>query len=291
MYYELSGNPRGKPVIVLHGGPGGSCSPYYRRFFNPEKFLIVLYDQRGCGKSRPYGEIRENTTPHLVEDIEILRNHLKLDKIILFGGSWGSTLGLAYGETYPQNVAGMVLRGIFTAAKDEIDHFYHGGVRAFFPEVYEELIREIPENERKNIPKALLQKVQDNDKAVKDKYSLLWTQYEYTLAMLETPKELLDRLGKEDISQYYAFAVFENYYMANGCFMEEGQLLRDSYKIKDIPIILVNGRYDMICPPVNAYRLHQKLPQSKLVIAEGAGHWMGDKPVERAMLHAMLEFE
>ena len=156
IYYELCGNPEGTPVFVLHGGPGGSSSPYYRRFFNPKKFLIVLHDQRGAGQSKPYAEIRENTTPHLVQDIEKLRTHLKLDKIILFGGSWGSTLGLAYGETHPQNVTGMVLRGIFTATQEEIDHFYHGGVRTFFPETYDRLIESIPEKDRKSIPEALL---------------------------------------------------------------------------------------------------------------------------------------
>jgi proline iminopeptidase len=140
IFYELCGNPSGKPVFVLHGGPGGNCSPYMRRFFNPDKFLIILHDQRGAGKSRPYAEIRENTTQHLVADIDRLRTHLNSGKIILFGGSWGSTLALAYGEMYPQNVNGMILRGIFTATKGEIDHFYHGGVSKFFPEVYDKFI-------------------------------------------------------------------------------------------------------------------------------------------------------
>jgi proline iminopeptidase len=145
VYFELCGRPDGKPVFVLHGGPGASCSPYMRRFFDPQKFLIVLPDQRGAGESRPFGEIRQNTTQDLVEDIEILRKHLKLGKIILFGGSWGTTLGLAYAEKYPENVAGMVLRGVFTATKEEIEHYYHGGVRNFFPEAYDRLLSSLPD--------------------------------------------------------------------------------------------------------------------------------------------------
>ncbi len=291
IYYELCGNPKGKPVFVLHGGPGGSSSPYYRRFFNPDRFLIVLHDQRGAGKSKPYAELRQNTTQNLVEDIEKLRRHLKLDKILLFGGSWGSTLALAYGETYPENVSGMVLRGIFTATKAEIDHFYHGGVNKFFPETYGKLIDIVPEAERQSMPRALFKMVQSENRADRLKVSLLWTKYEYKVSTLETPEELLKSLDHEDPEQFYAFALFENYYMANGCFLEEGQLLRNAEKISDIPIILVNGRYDMVCPPISAFRLHKKLPQSKLVIVESAGHWMGDPPVERALLKAMREFE
>lgn len=291
LYYELSGNLKGRPVFVLHGGPGAGSSPYYLRFFNPEKFLIVLHDQRGAGKSKPYAEIRENTTKNLVEDIEKLRKHLKLGKIILFGGSWGSTLAIAYGETYPENVSGMVLRGIFTATKIEIDHFYHGGVSTFFPETYERLIESVPESERHSLPRALLKLVQSEDKAQRAKYSLLWTKYEYKIGALETPDELIAELDDVDPIEFYAFALMENYYMANSCFLEEGQLLKDAHKIRDIPVVLVNGRYDMICPPINAYRLHQKLSRSKLLIVEGAGHWMGDPPVEKALLKAMQEFE
>jgi proline iminopeptidase len=291
IYYELCGNPKGKPVFVLHGGPGSGISPYYRRFFDPEKYFIVLHDQRGAGKSKPYGEIKENTTQHLVEDIEKLRLHLKVDDIILFGGSWGSTLGLAYGETYPENVSAMVLRGIFTATREEIDHFYHGGVRAFFPETYDMLIESVPEEERKTLPSALLQRVQSEDSGERDAFSRLWTKYEYKIAALVTPDELIEGLDETDAREFYAFALFENYYMTNGCFLEEGQLLRNADRLKDIPITLVNGRYDMICPPVTAYRLHKKLPRSKLVIVEGAGHWMGDPPIQQAMLVAMRELE
>jgi proline iminopeptidase len=165
IYYDVSGNPEGRPVFVLHGGPGGSSSPYMRRFFNPERFMIVLHDQRGCGKSKPYGEIRENTTWDLVEDIERLRVLLDVDQIVLFGGSWGSTLALAYAETYPSHVAGMVLRGIFTATQAEVDHFCHGGVGKFFPETYENLIYALPEPYRRPLPAYLYTLIADADSA------------------------------------------------------------------------------------------------------------------------------
>jgi len=289
IYYELCGNPQGRPVFVLHGGPGSGCSPYMRRFFDPEKFLIVLHDQRGAKRSTPYAEVRQNTTQDLVEDIERLRKHLDIDAIILFGGSWGATLGLAYSETYPENVSGMVLRGIFTATREEIEHFYHGGVIPFFPETFEKLTASLPEPERRPLPGYLLELIQSEAPAEQKKYSNAWGAYEIKLCTLEIPDERIDAILEEH--DFFAFSLLENYYMANGCFLEEGQLFRDAEKIRHIPAVLVNGRYDMICPPATAYRLHQLLPNSKLVIVEGAGHWMGDKPIEKALLEAMKEFE
>ena len=289
IYYEVCGNPDGKPVFVLHGGPGGSISPYMRRFFNPDRFLIVLHDQRGCGKSRPYGEIRENTTWDLVEDIERLRQHLELGRILLFGGSWGSTLALAYAETYPSNVSGMVLRGIFTGSDAEIDHFYHGGVGKLFPEAYEKLIYSLPEPDRRPLPAYLYSLIAGADSAGKMEYSRAWAAYELKVCSLEFPDEQLAVVVEGFDS--YAFALLENYYMSKRCFLEEDQLLENTYRIQDVPTVLVNGRYDVICPPINAYRLHKLLPNSDLVIAEGAGHWMGEKPVEAALLEAVSRFE
>ena len=289
IYYELSGNSEGKPVFFLHGGPGGSSSPYMRRFCDPDKFLMVLSDQRGAGKSKPYGEIKENTTQNLVEDIERLRKHLKLGKIILFGGSWGTTLGLAYAEAYPENVSGMVLRGVFMATKEEIDHFYHGGVGRYFPEIYDALLSTLPEPSRRPLPDYLFRLIKEGSQADKAKYSRAWAKYEGRISGLEVPDEVI----KNWIENYnpYAFGLFENFYMANGCFLEEGQLFKDAEKISHIPTIIINGRYDVICPPVTAYRLHKLLPKSKLIIAEGAGHWMGEKPIENALIEAMREFE
>ena len=289
IYYELSGNPEGKPVFVLHGGPGAGSSPNMRRFFNPDRFLIVLHDQRGCGKSKPFGEIRQNTTQDLVEDVDRLRNHLELDQIILFGGSWGATLGLVYAEAYPENVSGIVLRGIFTATKEEIDHFYHGGVSKFFPETYEKFVSSLPDPNKQPLPEYLLTLIQSGDSSDRAKYSRAWAEYEIKLASLEFPDEAMDHIFREFDPR--AFALLENYYMANDCFLKEDQLFKQAHKIRDIPLIMVNGRYDMICPPITAYRLHRKLPKSKLIIAERSGHWMGEKNIEKAMLEAMRDFE
>ena len=289
LYYEQCGNREGKPVFVLHGGPGGSCSPYMRRFFNPATFRIVLHDQRGCGKSTPFAEIKENNTQHLVKDIERLRKHLNIDKIILFGGSWGSTLALAYGQTYPEHVSAMILRGVFTATQEEIDHFYHGGVQTFFPEVYDKFVHGLPDPNRRPIPEYLFSLIESNDPKQRAKYSRLWAAYELKICGLEMADQRIDDILKT--MNPYAFARLENYYMAHGCFLEAGQLLKNASKLKDIPITMVNGRYDVICPPINAFRLKQKLPHAKLVLAEGAGHWMGEKPVERELLKAVREFE
>lgn len=289
IYYELCGNPEGKPVFVLHGGPGGSCSPYMRRFFNPEKYNIILYDQRGAGKSIPYAELRENNTQNLIEDIELLRTKLNIDKIIIFGGSWGSTLGLAYAEKYPDNVEAMVLRGVFAASKPEIDHFYHGGVKTFYPEVYDKFIETLPDPQRRPLPEYLLSLIQNPDSTLQAKYSRAWAEYEIKLSSLNLPDEEVNDIL--DSFNPIAFAKIENYYMANGCFLEDNQLMNEIDKLKDIPLIMVNGRYDVICPPITAYQIHSRLPKSILVIAESSGHWMGEKPIEKELLKAMMELE
>jgi proline iminopeptidase len=294
IYFELCGNPEGKPVFVLHGGPGASITPYYRRFFNPEKFHVVLFDQRGCGRSRPFAELRENTTQHLVEDIEKLRVHVGCEKIILFGGSWGTTLALAYAEAYPDNVDGIVLRGVFTATEEELDHYYYGGVRKFFPEVYDKLVATLPEPDKGLSPNVLFDLISQDDWDQRKTYSVAWVEYEANISKVEAIKADIEGLwAKSDTLRNLLFdlGLLENYYMSNGCFLEEGQLLNNTDKIRDIPAVIVNGRYDVICPPVTAYRLHQRLPKSKLVIAEMAGHAMNEKPIERALLEAMRQFE
>jgi proline iminopeptidase len=290
IYFEACGNPEGKPVFVLHGGPGARISPYYRRFFNPEAFHIVLHDQRGTGMSRPFLELEENTTPHLVEDIEKLRVHLQCGKIILFGGSWGSTLALAYAETYPENVDGIVIRGIFTAAKDEMDHYYAGGVKVFFPEEYLRLEETFGPPLS---PQVILEKIQKEDSEKRYNYSKAWTAYEAKIAELHiSDRDVFGMVNSKQIAGLVrSLALLENHYMANGCFFEEGQLLENADLIKNIPTVIVNGRYDMICPPLNAYRLHQRLSNSRLVIVEEAGHSMSEKNIEIALLQAMTTFE
>jgi len=289
IFYQEGGNPKGKPVMYLHGGPGGGCSAHDFRYFNPQKFNIVLHDQRGSGLSKPYGEIRENTTVNLVEDIEKLRKHLRLDRVILFGGSWGTTLALAYAETYPQNVSGIVLRGVFTATRSEIDHYYHGGTAKFFPEVHRELAASLEHPERLDYPAQLLAKLTSKDPAVRDRYARIWSRYEGRIALLKKSEEMIEAFLRE--FNPYAIALMENYYMANGCFLEEGQLLKNAGRLAEIPMIIINGRYDMICPPAAADQLHRLLPKSTLVIVPDAGHAAFEPGTQAELLKAMRGFE
>lgn len=289
IFYQLGGNAKGKAVMVLHGGPGAGCSPHDFRYFNPEKFHIILHDQRGAGKSTPYAELRENTTQNLVEDIEKLRKHVSADEVILFGGSWGSTLALAYAETYPQHVNGIILRGVFTAAKEEIDHFYHGGTATYFPENFAKLMEQIDSPERKDYPKQLLKKIQSTDKTIKNEAAKAWARYEGKIAFLDMPDDKLE--GILERWPFYAFSLIENYYMANNCFLTESQLLNNAGKISDIPAIIVNGRYDVICPPITAYKLHKKMAKSKLWIIEKAGHSSSEPGIQSALVRAVKEFE
>jgi proline iminopeptidase len=289
IYYELCGNPNGKPVMILHGGPGGGSYPQLRRFHDPEKYLIVLHDQRGAGRSKPHCELRENNTQNLVEDIEKLRQHLKLGKVQIFGGSWGSTLGLAYAEKYPENVGALVIRGIFTATRQEIDHFYHGGVGVFFPEVYERIQSIVPRPEQQDYPAQLLKLLRSDDAEVRRKTARAWAMYEMRTAFLEiTDAEVA---GSFEHWDPYDFALIENYYMANNCFLEEGQLLRDAKKLASVPTYIVHGRYDTVCPPINAYRLHKALPNSKLIVVEAAGHSSSEPRTASALIEITKSLE
>jgi len=289
IFYQLGGSPKGVAVMVLHGGPGAGCSARDFRYFNPEKFHVVLHDQRGCSQSRPYGELLDNDTQHLVADIEALRLHLGLGKVLLFGGSWGSTLALAYAETYPENVAGMILRGVFTARREEIDHFYHGGAGKFFPETYALLQKAIDRPQTHNYPQQLLAKLKSPDPAVRNKAAWAWTRYESKLAFLNLPDEKIEKwlAGFNP----YAFALLENHYMANRCFLKEGQLLDNAGRIAAVPAVIINGRYDVICPPYTAYRLHGKMAKSRLVIVDASGHSTSEAGIQEALLRAVWEFE
>jgi len=284
IYYELSGNQNGQAVFVLHGGPGGGSSPVMRQYFDPEKFLIVLHDQRGAGKSKPRGALHDNNIQELVSDIDKLRLKLGREKIYLFGGSWGSTLALAYAEAHPRNVAGMVLRGVFTATKEEIDHLYHGGVRKFFPDVYTKFARKFMRPDSLLSIPMLMQRVGGYDSLTVVKYSDLWARYELKISSLEMPDETIDTI----LEQFdpWDYALLETYYMLNNCFLEENQLLNNIDKIQHIPVTIIQGRYDMICPPISAYRLHKKMPRSKLIIVEKAGHSAFEPGIEEELVKA-----
>jgi proline iminopeptidase len=287
IYYELCGNPNGKAVFMLHGGPGAGCNPVMRQFFNPEKFLIVLHDQRGSKRSKPYAEIKENTTQDLVQDMEKLREHLNIEKMMLVGGSWGSTLALAYAETFPENVTDMVIRGIWTGTQKEIDHFYHGGVADIFPDVYEEFLQALPDPERRPLPDYLVDLMTENDEKTRKKIADAWLKYEWRISDIDVDPNEIDNWIKSYDS--YGFSLIENHYMANKCFLEDNQLWNDLDRIKHIPVTIVNGRFDMPCMVNTAYTLHQQLPNSELVIVENGGH--GGFPVIMAEVNAIKSYE
>ena len=289
--YTLHGNLKGKPVFVLHGGPGFGCYPRLTQYFNPERFLIVLHDQRGAGKSRPLGELRQNTTPDLVGDIKRLRRHLAIDgRMLVFGGSWGSTLALAYAEAHPDDVAGMVLRGVYTGTQAEIERIFSDtGARLFFPKAVARLEAALPRGHADFSPAGLLKIFTSEDEALARKVAVEWCRCGGKMSRLYTPDEALaQELGDYDVLPP---SRIDCHYIANRFFLEEGQLLRDAPKLKDIPITFINGRYDMLAPPLAAYHLHRRLPKSKLIIVEEAGHSEDEEGTTRALVKAVAEFE
>lgn len=291
IYFECSGNPDGKPVMTLHGGPGFGSYPRMRQYFNPEKYLIVLHDQRGAGRSRPAGEIRENTTRDLVGDVEKLRRHLGLGQVLIFGGSWGSTLGLAYAEAYPEAVSGLILRGIFTATHAEVEHHYVGA-RLFFPVEHAALLEALPEGRKDPMPSNLLVLAKELDRSERMKVIRALAAFEIKMMKLEvTDAEIHGILANYPEDLHFQLALIDLHYAGNGYFLEEGQLLRDAGRIAHIPAILVNGRYDMVCPPHAAWEMHRRLDKSELVIVEQAGHVEGEEGITSALVEAAARFE
>ena len=272
VYVEQCGNPGGLPVIFLHGGPGGGISSLQRRFFDPERYRIILFDQRGCGRSTPHADLTANTTHHLIDDIERIRKHLSISRWVLFGGSWGSTLALLYGETHPERVIGLILRGIFLATQAELDWFYGGGTAAIFPEKWADFIAPIPENERHDLIAAYYKRI--NDQAYESerlRYAKAWSLWEgSTVSLVPDESEARQSI---DPNFALAFARIEAHYFQHKCFMsEDGALLKNAHRLKGVPVQIVQGRYDSICPPRSAYALAHALDQAELTIVPVAGH-------------------
>lgn len=291
IFYLCFGNPSGKPVMCLHGGPGSGCYPRMMQYFNPEKYYIILHDQRGAGQSKPHGELSENTTAHLVEDIEKLRNHLQLGNVLVFGGSWGSTLGLAYAQAYPENVTGMILRGVFLATKAERD-FHYMGTAFFFPEEHARLKAALPDPEMDTTPEYLSSLVLGDDLEVRRRVMDALGRFEIKFMKLNMPDETVDSImSRMKGDEGFQMVSIDLHYVGNGHFLEEGQLLKNAGKIEHIPVTLINGRYDMASPAIGAFMMHQKLPNSKLIIVEEAGHSESEEGITRALLDAATEFE
>jgi proline iminopeptidase len=271
LYFEQSGNPNGKPVVFLHGGPGGGTDPKHRRFFDPNHYRISLFDQRGCGQSEPFASLEDNTTWHLVDDIEALRVHLGIDKWQVFGGSWGSTLGVAYAEAHPARVTELVLRGIFMFTDREAEWFYGRGTRVLFPDAWDAFVGIIPVAERSNLIAAYYARLTGEDPQIRIEAARAWSLWESTVAALIADDATLAHC--DDPTFTLAFARIEcHYFLHRGFLAHEQQLLEDAHKIRHIPTTIVHGRYDVICPLENAWKLHKRLPQSELKIVADGGH-------------------
>jgi proline iminopeptidase len=289
IYVEEVGNPQGIPVIFVHGGPGGGLDPRYRRYFNPKKWRVILFDQRGCGRSKPFGELKENTTFDLVSDMEKIREHCKVEKWHVFGGSWGSTLSLAYAISHEQRVSSLMLRGIFLLRKKEIHWFYQEGASYYYPEEWEEFLAPIPESERHDLVTAYHKRLNGSDQHALREAARAWSKWEGATSKLIKNKDMVEQFSQDEFS--YAFARIENHYFINKGFLpEDNWILNNSHKIKDIPGIIVQGRYDMPCPPMSAYELHKAWPKAQFHIIEAAGHSMSEPGITKALLEGSEAF-
>ncbi|MBD2579090.1 prolyl aminopeptidase [Oscillatoria sp. FACHB-1406] len=285
IYWEEAGNPQGKPVIFLHGGPGGGIDPSYRQYFNPQQWRIVLFDQRGCGKSTPHAELRENTTWHLVRDIEQLRQFLKIDRWVVFGGSWGSTLALAYSQTHPNCCLGLILRGIFLLRPKELQWFYQEGASFIFPDAWEEYLKPIPPEERGDLLRAYYQRLTHKNLAIRTEAAKAWSIWEGSTSKLLPSDDLKSRFGEDNFAA--AFARIECHYFVNGGFFDrENQLLENIDRIRHLPAVIVQGRYDIVCPMTSAWELHRAWPEAEFIVVPDAGHSMSEPGIRSALIEA-----
>lgn len=284
VYVEQCGNPEGIPVVVLHGGPGGGCSPAMRRYFDPEVYRVILFDQRGCGRSRPHASVKDNTTWHLVEDIETIRRQLDIEAWIVFGGSWGATLSLIYAQTHPERVLHLVLRGVFLMTQSELDWFYGGGAGKFWPETWSRFESLIPEAERDDMIGAYHRRLFSGDLALETRYGRAWSAWENALASIHSNGTSGE--GPGDYAR--AFARLECHYFINNGFLEsDGQILSQMDRIAHIPGVIVQGRYDMICPPMSAWRLSENWPAGELKMVRNAGHALSEPGISAELVRVM----
>ena len=289
LHYEQSGNPDGIPVVILHGGPGGGLSGSYRRYFNPERWRIIQFSQRGCGQSTPFAELRENTTWDLVDDIEKLRTHLSIEKWAVFGGSWGSTLSLSYAQSHPEKVQALFLRGIFLLRKKEIDWFYQSGCSKIYPDAWQHYLAPIPVDERGDLVGAYHKRLTSQDSDVRKEAARAWSVWEASTSKLMQNQNLMDSFAHDKFAE--AFARIESHYFVNkGFFENENQIIDNVDQIRHIPTVIVQGRYDVVCPPESAWDLSQAWPEAKLEIVQDAGHSVSEPGIVEALVRATDHF-
>ncbi len=288
IYWELCGNPEGKPAVFLHGGPGAGCSATHRRLFDPARYNILLFDQRGCGRSTPHADLNANTTWHLVSDMERLRMTIGAEQWLVFGGSWGSTLGLAYAQAHPERVSALVMRGIFGMRQSEIDWFYQYGAHHIFPDSWEGFLAPIPEDERDDLVAAYHRRLTDPDPEIRLAAARAWSAWEGSAIKLIPDPAYIESLTEEKFA--IAFARIENHYMVNRGWLDEGQLFRDAGKLAAIPGVIVHGRYDACTPVDNAWTLHRAWPEADLHIVPDAGHAFDEPGILDRLIEATDRF-
>ena len=289
IHYEESGNPQGKPVVFLHGGPGGGITPMYRQYFDSQQWRIVMFDQRGCGQSTPYAELRENTTWDLVSDIERLREHLDIDKWVVFGGSWGSTLALTYAQTHPDSCKGLILRGIFMLRTSEIGWFYQEGASYIYPDAWSEYLKPIPPEERDDLLSAFYKRLTSEDRQVRLEAARAWAVWEASTSKLIPSAASKERFGMAEFAE--AFARIECHYFVNkGFFERENLLLENIDRLRHLPGVIVQGRYDVVCPMKTAWELHQIWPEAEFIVIPDAGHSVSEPGIKDALIKATDRF-
>lgn len=285
IYYEVCGNPKGKPVVFLHGGPGAGCGPDHRRFFDPNKYCVYLFDQRGCGRSTPHAELNDNNTWSLVEDIEKLRKHFNVSKWMVFGGSWGSTLALSYAITYPESISEMILRGIFLCRPSEIKWFYQFGASEVFPDFWETYRDHIPKEEQNDFVKAYYKRLTDDDPNIRVETAKIWSKWESATSYLFVKPSAIEEY--DDALKALAFARIECHYFVNNSFFKtDNYLIENIDKARHIPTIIVQGRYDLVCPIRSAWDLHRAWPEAQLNIIPDAGHSASEPGIHSALIQA-----
>ena len=289
IYYEESGNPSGKPCLFVHGGPGGGASPAARQFFDPDKYRIVLFDQRGCGRSKPHASIEANTTWHLIDDIELIRETLGIDHWLVFGGSWGSTLSLAYAQSHPERVTELVLRGIFLLRAQELQWFYQHGASELYPDAWQHYLAPIPDAERHDLISAFHSRLTSEDPEVRLSAARAWSVWEASTSFLIQNEDFMAQLDEPEAA--LAMARIECHYFVNGGFFESPNQLLDAVdRIRHIPCVIVQGRYDVVCPPTTAWDLHEAWPEADFKLIANAGHSAFDPANAAALIEATNRF-